>query len=142
MSKPIIHAKNSARKYGGKWEDYIELHQFMDSSKGAVPSNMHRVLTHNTWFISPNGPLEKAFGVVIKNSEGKDVSVRDLGEQHISEDFGGLIPTVQDYLAHMEYHPWMGADYRFGKPHSSLDGRVTKTIPDKPKFDIHNTMID
>jgi hypothetical protein len=108
MSKPWIHAKNSARKFGGKPEDYIEIHNLMDSSKGSIGDNRHRALTHNTWFISAGGPLEKIFGVVIKNSDNKEVSVRDIGEQHILEDFGmRFIPTPQDYLQEMEMKSWM-----------------------------------
>ena len=108
MSKPWIHAKNSARKFGGKPEDYISIHNLMDSSKGAIGDNRHRCLTHNSWFISADGPLEKIFGVVIKNSDGKDVSVRDIGEQHILEDYGmRFIPTPQDYLQEMEIKGWM-----------------------------------
>lgn len=80
----------------------------MDSSKGAIGDNRHRALTHNSWFISADGPLEKIFGVVIKNSDGKEVSVRDVGEQHILEDFGmRFIPTPQDYLQEMEMKSWM-----------------------------------
>lgn len=115
--KPLIHAKSSARKYGGKWEDYIEIHNFMDSSKGAISDNRHRALTHNSWFIAPGGPLEMAFGVEVINSEGKSISVRDIGEQHIVEDFGGYIPTAQDYLQAMEYQLWMG-DNGAGRTHA------------------------
>lgn len=109
MAKPQIHAQSSARKYGGVPEDYIAIHNFMDSSKSVMGDNRHRALTHNSWFIGAGGPLELAFGVTIKNSAGKDISVRDLGEQHILEDFGGrYIPTAQDYLQEMEYKNWMG----------------------------------
>jgi hypothetical protein len=108
MSKPWIHAKNSARKFGGKPEDYLPIHNLMDSSKGAIADNRHRCLTHNSWFVSADGPLERIFGVVIKNSDGKDVSVRDIGEQHILEDYGmRFIPTAQDYLQEMEIKSWM-----------------------------------
>lgn len=108
MSKPWIHAKNSVRKFGGKPEDYIDIHNLMDSSKGAIGDNRHRCLTHNSWFISADGPLERIFGVVIMNSDGKEVSVRDVGEQHILEDFGmRFIPTAQDFLQEMEMKSWM-----------------------------------
>lgn len=108
MSKPYIHAKNSARKFGGKPEDYLPIHNLMDSSKGSIGDNRHRCLTHNSWFVSADGPLERIFGVVIKNSDGKEVSVRDIGEQHILEDFGmRFIPTPQDYLQEMEIKGWM-----------------------------------
>ena len=108
MSKPWVHAKNSARKFGGKPEDYIDIHNLMDSSKGTICDNRHRALTHNSWFISADGPLERIFGVVIINSDGKEVSVRDVGEQHILEDFCmRFIPTPQDYLQEMEMKGWM-----------------------------------
>ena len=108
MSKPWVHAKNSAKKFGGKPEDYLPIHNLMDSSKGTIGDNRHRCLTHNSWFISADGPLERIFGVIIKNSDGKDISVRDIGEQHILEDFGmRFIPTPQDYLQEMEMKSWM-----------------------------------
>ena len=106
MSKPYIHAVSSARRFGGIPEDYIEIHNLMDSSKGAIADNRHRALTHTSWFLSV--VLEKVFGVVITNSQGRKVSVRDVGEQHILEDFGGrFIPTAQDYLEHMNFEDWM-----------------------------------
>ena len=46
--KPIIHAESSARKFGGQPEDYLEIHNFMDSSKSVIADNRHRALTHNT----------------------------------------------------------------------------------------------
>ena len=108
MSKPWIHAKNSAKKFGGEPSDYMSIHNLMDSSKGAIGDNRHRALTHNSWFIGADGPLEKIFGPVIINSDGREVSVRDIGEQHILEDFGmKFIPTAQDYLQEMEIKNWM-----------------------------------
>jgi len=104
--KPWIHAESSARKFGGKPEDYIEIHNLLDSSKGAICDNRHRALTHNSWFLSV--VLERIFGVTIENSNGKKISVRNIGEQHISEDFRGkFIPTAQDYLQDMEIRGWM-----------------------------------
>ena len=106
--KPWIHAKSSAKRYGGAPEDYLEIHQLMDSSKSAFPDNRHRALTHNAWFIGAGGILERIFGCVITNSDGKEVSVRDIGEQHILEDFGmRYIPAASDYLEEMEVKQWM-----------------------------------
>jgi hypothetical protein len=113
VSKPYIHAQSSVKRWGGRVEDYLPIHQLMDSSKGAFPDNRHRCLTHTSWFLSVI--LERVFGVTITNSDGKEVSVRDVGEQHVTEDFGGVIPTVQDFLAEMEYKNWMHAK---GKPPS------------------------
>jgi len=114
MSKPYIHAISSARKFGGHPEDYMPVHNLLDSSKGAIPDNRHRALTHNSWFLS--SILEHihmpAFGwhgaLLTRPSDGKVVSVRDIGEQHILEDFGDrFIPTAQDYLQEMEIKGWM-----------------------------------
>jgi len=108
MAKPWVHAKNSARKYGGVPEDYIDIHNLMDNTKGTLADNRHRALTHNSWFISSGGPLELIFGVVITNSDGKEVSVREIGEQHILEDFSmKFIPTPQDWLADIPMRAWM-----------------------------------
>ena len=105
MAKPYIHAISSAKKFGGVFEDYIEIHNLMDSSKAVFADNRHRALTHNSWFIGHI--LEKIFGVLITNSDGKKISVRDVAEQHVLEDFGGYIPTPQDYLQEIEYKGWM-----------------------------------
>lgn len=44
----------------------------------------------------------------IKNSDGKDVSVREIAEQHCLEDFGQrFIPSLNDYLDYMDYADWM-----------------------------------
>lgn len=105
MAKPYIHAQSSAKKYGGDPEDYVGIHDFLDSSKSVFPDNRHRALTHNSWFIFV---VERVFGHNIQNSEGKAVSVRAIAEQHILEDFGGKwIPTPQDYLEGMEFQNWM-----------------------------------
>ncbi len=106
MSKPWIHSLSSANKFGGKPEDYQEIHELMDSSKGTVPDNRHRCLSHTSWFISTI--LPRVFGYTFKNSDGKVVSTRDIGEQHVLEDFKmKFIPTVQDYLENMDLKLWM-----------------------------------
>jgi hypothetical protein len=108
MSKPYIHAMSSARKWGGVPEDYIAIHDLMDSSKGTIADSRHRALTHTSWFLSTI--LEKIFGHNVTNSNGRLVSVRDIGEQHVLEDFGGrYIPSAQDYLQEIEVKTWMVA---------------------------------
>lgn len=111
MSKPIIHARSSAKKFGGKEEDYLPIHDFFDQTKSHFPTNAHRAILHSSFGIFL---IEKVFGHEIVNSDNKKVSVRDIGEQHILEDLG-FIPTVADYLSNMEYKPWMHGE---GKPPS------------------------
>ena len=101
--KPLIHAKNSAKKHGGKWEDYIEIHNFMDSSKAACASMHHRAIFHSAFGIFI---VEKTFGVTLKNSDGKLVSVRDLAEDHVIEDLG-FIPSLDHWLNNMTSQDWM-----------------------------------
>jgi hypothetical protein len=106
MAKPYIHAISSARKFGGVPEDYLPIHDLLDSSKGTIADSRHRALTHNAWFLSVI--LEKIFGHNITNSQGRKVSVREIGEQHVLEDYGNkFIPSAQDYLQEMEIKEWM-----------------------------------
>lgn len=141
MSKPWIHAKNSAKKFGGKPEDYIDIHNFLDSSKSAIPNNFHRILTHNSWFIGPDGPLEKAFGVIRINSDEKKYCVRDIGEQHILEDFGmKFIPTVQDYLTDYKAPIWVN-NAVVGKPSSIMTINTFNNVDSPKQFLSHEHLI-
>lgn len=107
MSKPYIHAVSSVKKFGGEWQDYIEIHEFMDSSKAVIADNRHRALTHNSWFISTIIP--KVFGEVFKRrSDGCIVSSRDIAEQHVLEDYRHkYIPSASDFLSRIPFEPWM-----------------------------------
>jgi len=104
MSKPYIHAKSSARRYGGNPEDYIDIHQFMDSSKASVPDVRHRAILHSSFgcFI-----VEQVFGTSRVNSAGKEYSPRDVAEDHCIEDLG-FIPTMDKWLGNMTIQTWMG----------------------------------
>lgn len=101
--KPHLHAKLSVKKYGGKLEDYLQIHEFFDSSKSSVPDVRHRAMLHSSWGIYL---LARVFGDLITNSDGKIVSVRDLGEEHVLQDLG-FIPTMQDWLDKMPIEGWM-----------------------------------
>ena len=106
MANAHIHSKSSARKFGGTPEDYLSIHIKMDCSKAYVADNRHRALTHNNFWI--HEVMIPIFGYTFKNSDGKDVCVKDVCEQHILEDFGmRFIPTAQDYLDNMEFKDWM-----------------------------------
>lgn len=129
--KPHVHAQSSAEEFGGKPEDYLEIHRFMDSSKGVISDHRHRALTHNSWFIM--NVLPRVFGYSIKNSDGKEVSVQDIGEQHVREDYRGrFIPSAQDFLERMEYADWMknGAS---GLPSSVFPDEITTPVQLAPK---------
>jgi hypothetical protein len=92
MSKPTHHAHRSARKYGGTWEEYLEIHEFLDQTKAGHADMRHRALLHNSM-----GPFIaiQVFGRTFTNSAGKVVDVRQVLEDHILEDLG-RIPSVSE----------------------------------------------
>jgi len=103
MSKALIHARSSARRYGGTAEDYLAIHERMDSSKSAHAEVTHRCVFHSAFGIYI---IEDIFGRTITNSDGKEVFVRDIAEQHVLEDLG-WIPSLSDWLREMSAEPWM-----------------------------------
>ena len=91
------------KKFGGRPEDYLSVHDFLDSSKEGYCDVRHRAILHNSFgcYLA-----EKVFGTNITNSDGKLISVRDIAENHIAEDLG-FIPTLQDWLKEIPVKPWM-----------------------------------
>lgn len=111
--KPLLHAKISCKKFGGKPEDYIEIHDFIDSTKAHIADSRHRIVLHNSFGVFI---CEKVFGEIsqkadgsyvrmpyITNSDGKQISVRDIAEQHIIDDLG-CIPSLSDILNKAQLH--------------------------------------
>jgi len=106
MANPLIHSKSSVKRFGGKVEDYLPIHILLDSPKTTMNNNTSRMLTHNIWFCYEIIP--KIFGYNIINSDGKSVDTVDIAMLHCIEDFRGrFVPTVQDYLQHLQIQPWM-----------------------------------
>lgn len=103
MAHPLAHAESSARKFGGKSGDYLAIHNWFDESKAFVSDWRHRAMRHHSEGIFL---AEKIFGVSIRNSDGRMVPVRYVGEQHVKEDLG-RVPTVQDWLQNLAPQPWM-----------------------------------
>ncbi len=109
--KPFLHGKVSVKKWGGQPEDYQKIHDFLDQTKAHFPDMRHRAILHNSFGIYL---CEQMFGINIKNSDGREVSVRDIAEQHVIDDMG-RIPTLQDYLQEMPFYPWLGGPKRTKK---------------------------
>jgi hypothetical protein len=63
--KPYDHAKTSVRRWRGKPEDYLPIHDFLDESKAHHADMRHRALLHNSWGIYP---CERLFGHNLSNS--------------------------------------------------------------------------
>lgn len=102
--KPYRHARNSVKKWGGVVEDYLKIHDFIDSSKAHLADMRHRAILHSSFGIYL---VEQVFGTSFKNSNGTVVQTRDVAEDHVLEDLG-TIPTVADWLRGMPVAEWMG----------------------------------
>lgn len=106
---PSHHSASSAKKFGGKPEDYDAIHNWFDASKAAYGDARHRALRHHTQGIFE---AEKVFGVSFVNSSGKKVLTRYVGEQHVKEDCGGRLPTMAEWFSRIVPAKWM---YAVGK---------------------------
>lgn len=100
---PFKHAENSVKTFGGKIEDYIEIHRFLDSTKTHTVDNSHRAILHNSFGIEI---CERIFGDTVTNSDGKEVEVRYIVIKHIEEDLG-FVPTVKDWCVNIQKKSWM-----------------------------------
>ena len=122
---PYHHALSSAKKYGGRAEDYQAIHDWFDETKAHYADFRHRALRHHSLGIFE---CEAKFGKYLVNSDNKKVPVRYIGEQHVKEDCG-RIPSVQDWLSQIQPAVWMSP-----KTDSELKKTVTQlcvTIPEE-----------
>lgn len=92
---PHDHSHLMVRDMGGNSKDYDPINFFIDSSKLYYPLPLHRMFTHNTFFISV---VEKIFGNFIINSDGIEIPTRRICEEHFKQDFNGKIPSIQDWV--------------------------------------------
>jgi len=91
--KPLQHAQISAITYGGVWSDYIDLHNFLDSSKAACAHFKHRFLLHHAEGIEL---AVRLFAEQKKNSEKQIVSTRRILTDHLIEDVGRIV-SIEDW---------------------------------------------
>lgn len=103
MAHPYHHAVRSAKLFGGCAEDYVAIHSWFDESKAHLSDLRHRALRHHTEGIFM---CERLFGITIRNIDGREIPVRQIGEQHVRDDLG-WIPTVKDWLTNLKIEPWM-----------------------------------
>ena len=126
MAHPYHHALSSAKQFGGQAEDYLAIHNWFDESKAHLPDLRHRALRHHSEGIFL---CERLFGVTLRNSAGKEVPVRLIGEQHVKEDLG-WIPTVKDWLSNLRLEPWMTRTPFRPSRETSEPGTPTHSPPD------------
>jgi hypothetical protein len=117
-----FHAVSAQKKWGGKPEDYIEIEEFIDSSKRIIGDIRHRSVYHHTegvWL------CQELFGRTIELATGRLVPVRLIAERHIEEDLGWL-PSPFHYVQDMELVPWMGGKQRREMTWKELQPQETK----------------
>jgi len=105
---PHHHGLTTVKKWGGKVEDYEQIHDWFDATKEGFADCRHRALRHHSQGIFE---CERVFGRILINSDGREVPVRNIGEQHVKEDCGGRIPTVQDWFKEIPIKSWMNRGY-------------------------------
>lgn len=99
MAHPLQHSKSSVNKWGGRIEDYIDIHNWFDETKSWVGSSYHRMFRHHSEGIFE---CEKKFGMSFVNSDGKTVYTRYVGEQHVKEDCYNYIPSAREWIQALE----------------------------------------
>lgn len=125
MSHAHFHCQSSVRKFGGQPSDYEAIHDWFDETKEMFGDFRHRALRHHSHGIYE---CERKFGRTLVNSDGREVPVRLVAEQHVREDCGNRIPSVQDWLSQLIPQRWMNAGYeRFKKNEAAGRGEPLPT---------------
>jgi hypothetical protein len=105
MSHPYYHAISSVRKFGGKAEDYQDIHHWFDATKATVADTRHRAFRHH---IQAIGLLCREQGrTSLLNADGVLVTLDEIGRQHIAEDFGGYTPHRVEWADAIREQGWM-----------------------------------
>ena len=109
------------------FQQFLVLHKKMDCTKGVVADNRHRCISHTMFWI--NEVMIPIYGDYITLSSGRNVSVKDVCEQHILEDFRmKFIPTPQDFIQEMTYQKWMQNGMGVPPSAQKLYPELTKTV--------------
>ena len=119
--KPLQHARITAHLYGGKWQDWIAIHDWIDRSKAIFPSMQHRMLLHSDfgeWLVV------RIHGEAIGSKAGTVIPTRDLFRDHQVEDLGRVV-TLAEWLHEINTDYWT----RRRKPPRQLE--QIKEEPDK-----------
>jgi hypothetical protein len=137
VANPYHHAVSSARKHGGVWQDFIDIHHWFDESKAFLADFRHRALRHHSEGIflcerifgptvelstcgrcgkpEPEHPWREDVDLLLPKEclefKPKLIPTRWIGEQHVQEDLG-FIPTASQWLECIKTEPWMNKSRR------------------------------
>lgn len=102
MAHPYHHALSSAKIFGGKAEDYMALHSWLDATKEMYADFRHRALRHHVEGVAL---ARHYFGEFIINSENEEVTTEEVLFQHIEEDCLELV-SIKDWLSEYQLPVW------------------------------------
>jgi len=93
----MMRSDLSVSRWGGITDDYLALHEFIDSTKALCSDNRHRVL-HTHWAL--DNVILPIFGRTTVNSEGRKIATKELVERdHFLPDFQNkFIPVLSDFV--------------------------------------------
>lgn len=138
MADPFHHAVSSARRWGGEPEDFIAYHFWFDQTKQSWADPRHRAMRHHAegiqWMMDhfakeatdAEGNPVKLY--VMTTSQGKEIPLRWIGEQHVLEDLG-WIPSVKDWLEDLPQKSWMMTGARRLSQEFAENKHVPVTLP-------------
>jgi hypothetical protein len=101
--KPLQHARITAHRYGGEWQDWIAIHDWIDRSKAIFPSMQHRMFLHSDfgeWL------AVKIHGEAVGAKDGTVIPTRDLFRDHQVEDLGRVV-TLAEWMREIDADYWM-----------------------------------
>ena len=100
--KPLQHARITAYRYGGEWQDWIAIHDWIDRSKAVFPSMQHRMFIHSDfgeWL------AVRIHGEMIGAGDRTIISTHDLFRDHQVEDLGRVV-TLAEWLREIDADYW------------------------------------
>jgi hypothetical protein len=145
MAKPVVHAKSSAKRWGGPWQQYVAFHQFLDRSKAHLADVRHRALFHHREgvVLAENMLTRSAAGL---GHTYNKAMMTDLGEQHVREDLG-FYPEAHEWVSEAgdaNYWLYMPAFVRptekIVRPFEQFEASVENFLNSCPRFMLHNSL--
>lgn len=123
---PYDHARSSARRFGGRWQDYLPVHDWLDGSKAAFCHFLHRALRHHR-----EGVVEAValFGPTLRNADGVAVPTEAVAHQHLEEDCRRL-PDAAEWICAFAPPAWWPAVVPEGEALARASARRFGGSPD------------
>lgn len=107
VSQPDLteQCERAADRFGGAWQDYVEVGRFLDWPRSYLPDGRYRRILHNGWGVAL---AVEAFGLTFERaSDGVSVPTAQVAEAHIQSEYDGRVPLLEECLEGIEIQRWM-----------------------------------